>query len=90
MSGKTVYNKTIAILQILAQVTSSSRSIFLDFIDVISYFQLGCYVPAKSAQFRITDRVFSRIGFNDSIERNMSTFIMEVICPNIHSSSRLN
>lgn len=41
-------------------------------------FQLGCYVPAKSAQFRITDRMFSRMGFNDSIEKNLSTFMLEV------------
>lgn len=39
---------------------------------------MGCYVPAKSAQFRITDRMFSRMGFNDSIEKNLSTFMMEV------------
>ncbi|XP_055320057.1 mutS protein homolog 4-like [Sitodiplosis mosellana] len=58
MSGKTVYIKTIAVLQIMAQ--------------------LGCYVPAKSAQFRITDRIFSRMGFNDSIEKNLSTFMMEM------------
>lgn len=58
MSGKTVYIKMIAILQVMAQV--------------------GCYVPAESAQFRITDRLFTRIGFNDSIQKNTSTFVMEV------------
>lgn len=40
--------------------------------------QIGCYVPAESAQFRITDRLFTRIGFNDSIQKNASTFVMEV------------
>lgn len=44
----------------------------------MNVFQLGCYVPAKSAQFRITDRMFSRMGFNDSIEKNLSTFMLEV------------
>ncbi|XP_031634258.1 mutS protein homolog 4-like [Contarinia nasturtii] len=72
MGGKTVYIKTIAILQIMAQI--------------------GCYVPAKSAQFRITDRIFSRMGFNDSIQKNLSTFMMEMnniehILKNVTSNS---
>lgn len=40
--------------------------------------QLGCFVPAASAQFRITDRIFTRMGFNDSIEQGASTFALEV------------
>lgn len=47
-------------------------------------FQLGCYVPAHYAQFRITDRIFSRMGFNDSLEKNLSTFMMEVIASIAH------
>lgn len=41
-------------------------------------FQVGCYVPAISAEFRITDWLFSRIGFDDSIEHNASSFMLEV------------
>lgn len=41
-------------------------------------FQIGCFIPAESAQFRITDRIFSRIGFSDDMECNASTFIVEV------------
>lgn len=48
--------------------------------------QLGCYVPAQSAQFRVTDRILSRIGFNDSIEKNLSTFMLEVNFSKFHSS----
>lgn len=40
--------------------------------------QLGCFVPATSAQLRIADRIFTRIGTNDSIEKEASSFIMEV------------
>ena len=38
--------------------------------------QLGCFVPADFAQFRITDAIFSRIGTSDSIECNASTFML--------------
>jgi hypothetical protein len=40
--------------------------------------QVGCYVPAESATFRITNRIFTRIGFDDNIECNASTFAVEV------------
>lgn len=58
MSGKTIYLKLIALLQIMAQ--------------------MGCYVPAHSAQFRVCDRLFTRLGFNDSIGQNASSFVLEV------------
>lgn len=40
--------------------------------------QLGCYVPAAQAELRVTDRIFTRIGSNDSIEKNASSFVLEV------------
>lgn len=58
MSGKTIYIKMIAIIQIMAQI--------------------GCFVPAKSAKMRMTDRIFSRIGFADSIEAGASSFTVEL------------
>ena len=40
--------------------------------------QIGSYVPAEYASFRLTDQIFSRIGSDDDIETNASTFVMEV------------
>ena len=40
--------------------------------------QIGCFVPADYASFRIADQVFSRIGSDDDIETNASTFMLEV------------
>ncbi|KAI1295444.1 MutS -like protein 4 [Halotydeus destructor] len=59
MSGKSVYLKQVALLQILAQI--------------------GSFVPATSASFRMTDRVMSRIGSDDDIESNCSTFAKELL-----------
>lgn len=72
MSGKTVYIKMIAIIQIMAQI--------------------GCFVPASSAQLRMTDKIFSRIGFQDSLEQSASSFTVELremdyIYSNLTSSS---
>lgn len=58
MSGKTIYIKMIAIIQIMAQI--------------------GCFVPASNAQLRMTDKLFSRIGFQDNIEQNASSFTIEL------------
>ena len=40
--------------------------------------QVGSFVPAQYASFRLCDQVFSRIGSDDDIETNSSSFDMEV------------
>lgn len=58
MSGKTVYIKMIAIIQIMAQI--------------------GSFVPAANAQLRLTDKLFSRLTFQDNFEQNASSFTIEL------------
>lgn len=41
--------------------------------------QLGCFIPAQYASVRVANQIFSRIGSDDDIESNSSTFMMEVI-----------
>ena len=45
--------------------------------------QVGCFVPAEYASFRVANQIFSRIGSDDDIETNASTFMVEVgeLCP---------
>ena len=40
--------------------------------------QIGSFVPAEFASFRIADQIFSRIGSDDDIENNCSTFMLEM------------
>lgn len=40
---------------------------------------LGCFVPAKSAQIPIVDRVFTRVGASDNLISDQSTFMIEMI-----------
>ena len=40
--------------------------------------QIGCFVPASSASFRIVDQMFSRLCTHDRIENNASSFSLEV------------
>ena len=38
----------------------------------------SCYVPAEFAQIRLCDRLFTRIGVEDDMEANSSTFLTEM------------
>ncbi|SFE59929.1 DNA mismatch repair protein MutS [Paenibacillus algorifonticola] len=40
--------------------------------------QIGCFVPAKSAQIPLTDRIFTRIGAADDLIGGQSTFMVEM------------
>ena len=40
--------------------------------------QIGCFVPANYASFKLVNQVFSRIGSADDMETNASTFMVEV------------
>ena len=39
---------------------------------------MGCFVPAEYASLRVASQLFSRIGSDDDIETNASTFMLEV------------
>ena len=41
--------------------------------------QMGCFVPAKTAQLPIFDRIFTRIGASDDILTGKSTFMVEMM-----------
>lgn len=40
---------------------------------------LGSFVPAKSAEIPLTDRVFTRVGASDNLISDQSTFMVEMI-----------
>ncbi|XP_062834207.1 mutS protein homolog 4 isoform X3 [Anolis carolinensis] len=40
--------------------------------------QIGSFVPAEYSSFRIAEQIFTRIGMDDDIETNSSTFMQEM------------
>ena len=41
--------------------------------------QVGCFVPAKSAEISLVDRLFTRIGALDNLYSGQSTFMVEMV-----------
>ncbi len=65
--------------QILTGANMSGKSTHIRQIALIALMaHIGCYVPAKFASFRLIDKLFTRIGTDDSLETNSSTFMVEM------------
>ena len=69
-------------------VLQSGKSTYLRQIALLQIMaQIGSFVPAEYASFRIASQIFSRIGSDDDLETNSSTFMLEVcrfslvLCP---------
>jgi len=41
--------------------------------------QIGCFIPANSANLPVFDRVFTRVGASDNLAMGQSTFLVEMI-----------
>ena len=57
----------------------SGKSTYLRKITLLQIMaQMGCFVPAEYACFRLANQIFSRIGCVDDMEGNTSAFMVEV------------
>ncbi len=55
------------------------KSCFLRQVALLTLMaQMGSFVPAKKARIGLADRIFTRIGANDDLNRSQSTFMVEM------------
>ncbi len=80
------------IIRIITGPNMSGKSTYLRQVALIVLMaQMGSFVPAKSAQIGLVDRIFTRIGAQDEIHTGQSTFMVEMVeTSNIlhHATSR--
>ncbi len=67
------------VLTIVTGPNMSGKSTFLRQVCLIAIMaQAGCFVPASSASIGVLDKIFSRVGAQDDISRQRSTFLLEM------------
>lgn len=75
----TVLNKERGLVQLITGPNMSGKSTFIRQTALLCIMaQLGSFIPAKSAEIGICDRIFARVGASDEIARGHSTFMVEM------------
>ncbi|KAH7391848.1 muts domain V-domain-containing protein [Pyrenochaeta sp. MPI-SDFR-AT-0127] len=65
--------------QIITGCNMSGKSTYIRSVALMVIMaQIGCYVPATYASFPILHQLFARLGMDDNIETNVSTFAAEM------------
>lgn len=74
-----VYSAGDIQMAIITGPNMSGKSTYLCQIALLHILaQIGCFVPAEYASFRMIDHIFTRMGSYDDIETNTSTFTNEM------------
>jgi DNA mismatch repair protein MutS len=70
--------ETQQILMITGPNMSGKSALLRQTVIISLMAQLGSFVPAKSAELFIVDKIFSRVGASDNISSGESTFMVEM------------
>lgn len=79
ISNDTFLNGTTDKTMIITGPNMAGKSTYMRQVAVITLMaHIGSFVPAKSAEICITDRIFTRVGASDDLAFGQSTFMVEM------------
>src|SRR5207249_8854652 len=59
--------------------TMGGKSVYIRQVALIALMaQVGSFVPARQARVGLADRIFTRVGASDELNRAQSTFMVEM------------
>ena len=80
VSNDTYLNENESRLSIITGPNMAGKSTYMRQTALITLMaQIGSFVPAKSAQIGIVDKIFTRVGASDDLSMGQSTFMVEMM-----------
>ncbi|MBC7197532.1 MAG: DNA mismatch repair protein MutS, partial [Deferribacterales bacterium] len=73
-------NNTDSRFMIITGPNMAGKSTYIRMVGLIAIMaHIGSFIPAKSGEIGKIDRIFTRIGANDNLSQNESTFMVEMM-----------
>lgn len=79
ISNDTLLDFNTSSMAILTGPNMSGKSTYIRQVaTIVLLAQIGSFVPAKSMELSLVDRIFTRVGASDDLSRGRSTFMVEM------------